>query len=103
MIKDVFTFGSEPQIDGSTPILKNGVRTVCPKSQMMAYENPNLIGKIVYERLGCNVQCPFFMSATKQIKDGESIDGYVLHCIEKPVFVQVEKESTIKPIFKIER
>ena len=93
---DTYTFGKDPQIDGSTPILKNGKRTVCPKSQLMAYETQ--LGKIVMERLACNAQCPFFISAKQPQKEGEPLDGFVLHCVEKPIFIQVTKEliSTLK-------
>ena len=99
-MKDIFTFGDKPQMDGSIPVLKNGLATVCPKSQMFGVEHPTLVGKQVFMRLNCSRNCPLLLCVERSLASDPSQkeSGFVMSCASSPQFIQIaepEKKSTL--------
>ena len=100
---DIFSISKKPQIDGSMPLLKNGIETVCPKTQPIGMQNKLDPAKIDFMRLSCNDRCPFMQKATRT-KDEVKEEGVVLLCNEKHIFVpitEIIEDTNHSPIFKL--
>ena len=98
-MNDVFTFGEQPQIDGSIPVLKNNLATACPHSNVFSIENQKILGgKPVFIRLACNRNCPMLLSVERSLASDPSQkeSGYIMSCGSSPQFIQIS-EPEIKP------
>lgn len=101
-MKDIFTFGEHPQIDGSIPVLKNELATTCPLSHVFAVENPKILGgKPLFIHLACNKSCALLLQVERTLKsDPTQVEhGYIQSCSSSPQFIQIsepEKKLTLK-------
>jgi hypothetical protein len=102
MIKDIFTFGEHPQIDGSIPVLKNGLATTCPSAHIFAVENDKILGgKPLFLHLACNKSCSLLLQVERALKsDLSQVEhGFIQSCASSPQFIQIsEPKSKLKLI-----
>lgn len=92
-LESKYTFGDK-QMDGSIEILKDGKQTFCPKAVTGLIPNPAIPTQAIIFRPGCSRQCPFFQAASRK-KEGDDIIemGYVLNCMDRPIWITVEEKT----------
>ena len=98
--KDIYQFGDKKWLDGSIPVLKNGVMTVCPEAHTFAIEE-GMAGRPVLKFPPCRTSCPRLHKVERILpaKDGkpeERTPGYILACEAVPQFIEIAPASISK-------
>jgi hypothetical protein len=102
-MKDIFTFGEHPQLDGSIPVLKNNLATACPHSNVFSIENQKILGgKPVFIRLACNRNCPMLLQVERSLASDPSQKepGFMMACASSPQFIQISEPENKPKLIK---